>query len=376
MTEFNKLSKELQSLGWTKEYGSGDHVIFRKEGHQTIVLAQSMNHANRGYQNCIAEIRRKEPLFTLGKQQKKKTVKTPEETEPVQETDAANQQNKEFEQTSVPKADKTFVRAHKWIVPGVEVVHKTDKTKTYTVTSINDIEDAEVLSETDIISLKPTDGKGEEILVFPEDIDSATQRTCICCGESRPENWFGSWYKSETKRNTCRQCIENPPIKEENNNNMEKNFTIPTANAATPMDIEKVSKQIASDMFASIDDSIHIDKQMMSTREVARKFTSSADKIIQQIQAKLNQLNFANIPTPILCLEMAKREQLGITITEDHMGFNPTEGSDLLKILEQISKPEKTIKDYTSQELYQELKDRGYKIIDGKFKRIVEETLE
>lgn len=64
MTEYNKIESELISLGWTPKPGDGDHFKFKKEGNpNTIVISMSVGGRSRSMLNCIADIRKAEPLF-------------------------------------------------------------------------------------------------------------------------------------------------------------------------------------------------------------------------------------------------------------------------------------------------------------------------
>ena len=67
MTEYQRLEKELLSLGWKAEQGRGDHMKFSKEGvSQIITIARSLG-SGRPFQNTCASIRKLEPGFMLGR---------------------------------------------------------------------------------------------------------------------------------------------------------------------------------------------------------------------------------------------------------------------------------------------------------------------
>ena len=69
MTEYQKIEKELLSLGWRKEHGSGDHIKFIKDDNPTkIVVSISVSTEGRALKNTYAQIRRIEPRFSLGRQ--------------------------------------------------------------------------------------------------------------------------------------------------------------------------------------------------------------------------------------------------------------------------------------------------------------------
>lgn len=76
MTNYERIKRELVTLGWKPSQGDGSHMKFNKDGvKETIVVSLNLDDMARAYQNSIAEIRRIEPDFTLDRPAKKKEDK-------------------------------------------------------------------------------------------------------------------------------------------------------------------------------------------------------------------------------------------------------------------------------------------------------------
>lgn len=320
MTEFNRIKGELCSLGYETRQGKGDHVIFTKEGRQDIIIAMSVSSGNRGWQNCLADIRRKEPEFRMGRPAAKKTEPETEERPALPESS--------FQETTArpaSPADRNFIRSHAWIRTGTEVTMRDGDDSVFTVTSIDSDDGKTIRSEDDILHLRGKDGRSTE--VFPEEVDAAKVRKCIRCGCYRPLNWYGSWYKSEEKQNTCRECLSE-------------------ASCQADINGQKETERM---------------KTGMNTAAAGGTVMPEEKQLLEEM-AEIIKL----IPTPMLVCEIAERNL-------------PT--SLLKPILDKVEaqmprQQTGTAEDLTSQELFDILKERGFRIVDGKFKRIVEEVLE
>lgn len=68
MTEYQRIENKLRSLGWVPEKSKGDHFKFKKDGEKKFILvSMNVGTSPRSLENTLADIRRKEPRFQLGR---------------------------------------------------------------------------------------------------------------------------------------------------------------------------------------------------------------------------------------------------------------------------------------------------------------------
>lgn len=391
MTEYTKIHNELKLLGWTPEQGKGDHIIFRKAGKENIVVSMQVSDASRAFKNCLADIRSKEPDFRLGKPSRKKGLQAQEDTGNIPA-------DSELEMTApmapeTKQYDRAFVRNYKWISAGTKVVMAENAGEIYTVTGIESSDGRNVLEDTDIIHLLSE--TGAETQVFPEDIDCASQRKCTVCGQYRPMNWFGTWYKTEEKRNTCRECLQPAKTEEsteattENIREMEQTKEpIMTQNCSELAD--KITEGLSAMLFDEAAGRISA-KGCSSPREYNRKIDADITKMIDKIKVKIKSMDFSKVPSEYMWCEIMRRGEMMTNEDRSQFALSPAGTDSFLKTIDSdkllqtlldrgdMSRevPEKvSLADTPSQDLFDELKSRGFKIVEGKFKRIIEETLE
>lgn len=119
MTDYVKIKDELERLGWRGEQANGDHIKFRLEGNpRYIVLSMQVNSSARAFSNMVAQIRRVEPRFSLGRPAgwvppETITAVAEQECEAAEESVAAAAQIGEY--------DKSYRKSKSWIKVGAEV---------------------------------------------------------------------------------------------------------------------------------------------------------------------------------------------------------------------------------------------------------------
>ena len=187
MTDYIKIEKELLSLGWTKQTSNGDHVKFTKKGIQHIItVSRTINSGGRCYINTLADIRRWEPMSTLGRQTKSKIKQMSEAI-----VSSLGQMTEE---------EKAYTQTKKYIYPGASVRYTAPEQKNYQLLNderavmsleyvVREIQhDQEtslyVKAPDDIITISLRDE--QPIEVFPDDIESYDLVTCTGCGRTVP----------------------------------------------------------------------------------------------------------------------------------------------------------------------------------------------
>ena len=174
MTEYQRIENELTRLGWTPQQRNGDHVMFYKPGNpEKIVVTRSVTDRGRALRNSYADIRKVEPLFSLGRQQHM----LPSDEEREQEDSIPD---------DIPE----------WMLPGKPVrwtaPEKRDWSKLkekdsvmnrkYTVSGFRETEDGTMAILTD----PNTEGDSEPFTVHVDEIDSWLAPACKGCGKNFP----------------------------------------------------------------------------------------------------------------------------------------------------------------------------------------------
>ena len=188
MTEYTKIENELLSLGWTKENASGDHVKFFQENNPGFILvSRSISGAGRALRNTYADIRRKEPRFSLGRQ--------------------AHMLVEEEEQLEEDNLLKQFPA---WMHPGHSVRWSGPENKDY---SKLDDSNSVMYKEYIVCGFIETDNgvmvnigephEGVPFPVRPEEIDAWKTFKCKKCGKRFPENVA---VKNEKYEKICPDC--------------------------------------------------------------------------------------------------------------------------------------------------------------------------
>lgn len=197
MTEYQKIENELIPLGWLPEQGDGDHIKFRKEGiPDFITVSRSIKATARALNNMYANIRRKEPGFTLGRPIKAKQNGTeekkddripdsiPEWMHPTRQVRYITPENEDFSKLTDPHAVMNI---------------------NYTVLGVNDqgTEDRQGPEEVTVM-IRDTEGLHEPFLVTPDDLASWNLVKCSECERILPE----SHMPHKDGKPVCPECAE------------------------------------------------------------------------------------------------------------------------------------------------------------------------
>lgn len=189
MTQFEEIKQALIELGWQMEEGRGDHAKFFLPGNRRPVTI-SRSISGRAYQNKIANIRKIDPRFSLGKQKNKKRE------------DADNDVTAE---TSEPIAKYDYIQVGKMV--RYTMPERKDFSKLAVADSAMNIpyvveaisSGKQVCNENDIITIKYED---HSINVTPKDLDAWEVRKCTSCGMKFPVNCF------HDEPNMCDSCAK------------------------------------------------------------------------------------------------------------------------------------------------------------------------
>lgn len=189
MTDYQRIENELLRLGYTKEYGKGDHIKFFKDG-LIKPISVSLNIGGRSYTNVISQIRRVEPNFSLDKQT---PSKKPEETERL---------NAIKRPDCVPE----------WQVPGAYVRWTKPEGQDWKMLSNPNSVMNKRYEITDYKSTKGSalvqiteSGTNDTFFVHPQDIDDWEIVSCEECGKMMPANIFA---KDREGHMLCEDCME------------------------------------------------------------------------------------------------------------------------------------------------------------------------
>ena len=201
MTEFQKIQNELISLGWSVQNGRGDHKLFRKAGKQ-VSVSMSLSSVARNYKNKLAEIRRLEPAFALGKPAKSK----------------ADQRSEQILNgvLNMTDSEKATARKYVYIAEGHKVRYtspeKRDWSKLNEPGSVMNVPYSvfEIISESGrkyVTSEQDTvvitdENLSHEIRVKPPELDAWETKTCKGCGKDLPMNLF------TPGENLCVECTK------------------------------------------------------------------------------------------------------------------------------------------------------------------------
>lgn len=198
MTEYQKIENELTSLGWSMDYGSGDHIKFFKEDNpMKIVVSASVSAEGRALKNTYAQIRRIEPRFSLGRQGHMLLHRD------------ANEQGREPSQTPPPDG------VPDWMVIGAAVRWTGAEGRDW---SLLDKPDSTMNHRYRIIGYKETKDDGPMVIiqaaddgtdgltfpVFPSDLDAWLLFKCEGCGMTLPEN---NLYEGDDGKLYCKDCL-------------------------------------------------------------------------------------------------------------------------------------------------------------------------
>lgn len=197
MTEYQKIENELIPLGWLPEQGDGDHIKFRKKGTPDfITVSRSIKATARALNNMYADIRRKEPGFTLGRPIKAKQNEPEEEKEeripdsipewmhPTRQVRYITPENGDFSKLTDPHAVMNI---------------------NYTVLGVNDQGTEDRLGPEEVtVMIRDTEGLHEPFLVTPDDLASWDLVKCSECERILPE----SHMPHKDGRPVCPECAE------------------------------------------------------------------------------------------------------------------------------------------------------------------------
>ena len=214
MSEFEQIRQELVTLGWTPVQTKGDHFKFTKEGRRSIVLSMSMP-GGRARQNALAEIRRAEPGFQLGRNAvSKATAKGREVTDGV---------------LGMTDEQRAYSKRKGFIAAGQGVRYVSAEGRDYSKLSdpqslmnmqykvkeiLSDSGHAFISSPDDLVALQCDN---HEITLGPEDLESWETAACKECGKTFPVselvgNGDLCGECSRERRRLIRETLDNLPV--------------------------------------------------------------------------------------------------------------------------------------------------------------------
>ena len=284
MTDYQKIETELIRLGWTKRQGNGDHVKFTKPDVPHIIsVSRAISSGGRSYNNMLADIRRWEPMSTLGRQTKSKMKQMSEDISSSIKL--------------MTEEEKAYSQTKKYIYPGASVRYTAPEGKDYRL--LNDegtvmsqeyvVREIQHGSEMSLYVKAPDDiitislGDEPPIEVFPDDIESYDLITCTGCGRTVPASHLYQATPDITEREqenddeiffTCDSCM----AKEE------RLHTIISRITSLPDRYKKVNSKI-------------VRKKMEELSEYTRSFNLAdnenvlhiTDEQIKSLSAKIDQ---------------------------------------------------------------------------------------
>ena len=212
MTPYQECDRELQALGWIRTQGNGDHQKYTKEGvNGMIVLSMRMKNQGKAYKNALADIRRLEPDFPIGKKAKKKSMETDTETDDldkvIQELDEFIKKGRAVRYTSPENrdwdkiSDPNSVMNQKYIIKRFELVR-------------------DGYAQERIFIQKDDLEPGPEFPVSSLEIDSWELDFCPECKRMIPKTAFNNyetskkifdsktWEELGIKRPVCNDCFQ------------------------------------------------------------------------------------------------------------------------------------------------------------------------
>ena len=398
MTDYVKIKDELERLGWRGEQANGDHIKFRLEGNpRYIVLSMQVNSSARAFSNMVAQIRRIEPRFSLGRPAgwvppKTITDVAEQECEATEESVAAAAQIGEY--------DKSYRKSKSWIKVGAEVT-LDGKEGAYTVSEIISYDNKSIFCEEDIIGLTSKEDEQSFEVASPDIIHMATGMNCIRCGQYRPMDFFNHRFKSEEKRCTCIDCLNLPEVPVEREMLMSDKTMNPAKNEPQ-VELESEQYEILRNNSAYMIEGLRLDIlnkalssigkiQGESSRAFDRALKAKIDKQIERLTRKIVELDLSMVPDGILMIEMMKRENASYDGKEFHTKISAKDvidGLGLEKVIgylevvlgmkvqtkeeaQELAEHQESaagdICSFSDNELYAELRKRGW---EGKMTKV------
>lgn len=214
MTEFEQIRQELVTLGWSCCQARGDHFKFTKEGRRSIILSMSMP-GGRARQNALAEIRRAEPDFQLGRNTvSKEAEKSRKVTDGV---------------LGMTDEQRAYAKRKGFIAVGQSVRYVSAEGRDYSKLSdplslmnmqykvkeiLSDSGHAFISSPDDLIALQCDN---HEITLGPEDLETWETAACKECGKTFPVselvgNGDLCGECSRERRRLIRETLDNLPV--------------------------------------------------------------------------------------------------------------------------------------------------------------------
>lgn len=185
MTPYQQFENELLALGWNKEQGSGDHIKFYKEGNpRTVVLSRTMKGNGSTYDNALAEIRRAEPRFPIGR---------PSGWKPKE--DRTDEENSDED---MPE----------WMRPGSTVRLTAPESKDYSKlsdpTSVMNQRYTVLEYSPEAVTIQDEKKEHPPFVVSAGGLDPWKTEPCANCGRTLPYTLMG---KAADGRTLCPKCI-------------------------------------------------------------------------------------------------------------------------------------------------------------------------